>query len=107
MRYKVSFCDDHVQTCLCKSLEESNDGVEVHLFESIGMILGDVSTTNEDPKYFITFWFINLNEWKMAYASCVVFPYLVSPATTMVFTYNLQSSDQICDHFGAIILYEK
>ena len=53
--YKFPFWDDHKQTSICKSLEESNDGVEVDDFESIGMMLEYVPTTNEDPKYFITF----------------------------------------------------
>lgn len=46
-RHKVPFCDDHEQTGLCKPLEESNDGVEVDLSESIGVILGDVPAANE------------------------------------------------------------
>ena len=108
MRYKVSFCDDHVQTCLCKSLEESNDGVEVDDFESIGMILEDIPTTNEDPKYFITFWFMTLNKWKNMCKLCS-FPLscLSNYYNHSVFMYNLHSSYQTCDQFGTIILYDK
>lgn len=46
-RYRVPFFNDYEQTGLCKPSEESNDGVEVDLSESIGMMLGDVPAANE------------------------------------------------------------